>query len=479
MSVEIHDFWFRYEESKDWALKGVNLSISEGEAVGIVGPSGSGKSTLLMAISGIIPSYIRGEQRGSVSVDGIDPGRVSLPEMATRVGIVLQDPELQLFMPKVIEEVAFGPENLCLPPQEILKRVRASISEVGLEGLEERDTYKLSAGQKQRVAIASMLSMGQRVLLMDEPLSRLDRAGRESIIRVINALKKRGVTVIVSEHHVNELAKVVDRLVLLSGGAVMFDAPVIEVINKGLSGSISALTRPPIRHCVDSATARPQKQTAGQPIIEVEDLYYEYADGVKALSSITLKVYHGEFLGIFGENGSGKSTLLKIIAGLLRPKKGRVVVDGMENPTAEDLIGKVMYVPENPDRAIFEETVFEEVAFTVKRLGFREDEVNARVKWALDLVNLSGFESRDPLALSFGERRRVTVATAIAVKPKVLLLDEPTTGLDLQNAIKLMDSLKKLQIEHGTTIIVVSHELELVKAYADRSVEMKSGNVVS
>jgi energy-coupling factor transport system ATP-binding protein len=508
-AVSIRDLAYTYRGQNGPALHGVSLDVAQGEFVVIMGHSGAGKSTLCTSLNGLIPHFFRGRMQGEVLIEGRSTREGKVGEFAKDVGLVFQDFEAQLFSTNVALEVAFGPENFEVDREEMVRRVKSVLSQVKLEGFEGRQPATLSGGQKQRLAIASVLAMEPSILCLDEPTTDLDPIGKLGIFEIAEELKDRDdVTLIVVEHETEETLDA-DRIVVLRDGRIAADRPAREVLRdvalleessvmplgvarffreKGVEElpltpeeGLERFKRlgwrvSPERHGELVEADEERERGYGEALIEVEGLSHRYPNGVVALESVDLEVRRGEFLAVLGQNGSGKTTLVKHFNGLLEPTEGSVRVEGEE--TAEQGIRRlgqrVGYVFQNPDHQIFSDTVFDEVAFGPKVRGFEEDEITERVSEALAAVGLEGYEEEDPFGLTKGERQRVAVASVLAVRPDVLILDEPTTGLDYAEQRSMMDLVRRLN-EAGSTIIAVTHTMWVVAEYAHRAVVMKDG----
>jgi energy-coupling factor transport system ATP-binding protein len=512
-AISVKALSYRYRGQEKRALDGVDLEVGAGEFVVIMGPSGAGKSTLCTALNGLIPHFFRGRMEGEVLVRGRSTQDGKVGEFARDVGLVFQDFEAQLFSTNVALEVAFGPENFAVAHEEMVRRVQSVLGQVRLEGFEGRQPATLSGGQKQRLAIASVLAIEPRVLCLDEPTTDLDPVGKLGIFEIASKLRERDdVTLIVVEHETEEALEA-DRIVLLRDGRVVADRPAREMLrdvdlleecrvrplqvarffhDMGVRGGDLPLTPEdgkdeferrgwrvsPERHGEILEGDRARGESYGETLIEVEGLLHRYPNGVVALEGVDLEVRRGEFLAVLGQNGSGKTTLVKHFNGLLEPTEGSVRVEGEE--TREAGIGRlgqvVGYVFQNPDNQIFSDTVSEEVRFGPKIRGLGENEVDQRVAEALAAVGLEGYEGEDPFGLTKGERQRVAVASVLAVRPEVLILDEPTTGLDYAEQRSMMDLVKHLN-ENGSTIIVVTHTMWVVAEYAHRAAVVRDGKI--
>jgi cobalt transport protein ATP-binding subunit len=513
-AISIRDLAYRYRGQEKPALDGIDLDVAEGEFVVVMGPSGAGKSTLCTTLNGLVPHFFRGRMDGEVRVNGRSTREGKVGEFAREVGLVFQDFEAQLFSTNVALEVAFGPENFSVERGEMQRRVEGVLGRVRLEGFEGRQPATLSGGQKQRLAIASVLAIEPRVLCLDEPTTDLDPIGKLGVFEIAAELKERDdVTLIVVEHETEETLEA-DRIVILRDGRVVTDRPAREVLRdvdlleesrimplgvtrffhemgfwqgqlpltpvEGLREFRQRGWRiDPGRHGELVAEDGRREGGYGEALIEVEGLTHRYPNGLVALEGVDLAVRRGEFLAVLGQNGSGKTTLVKHFNGLLEPTEGSVKVEG--KTTTEQGIRKlgqtVGYVFQNPDHQIFSDAVADEVAFGPKIRGLEESEVEDRVKEALAAVGLEGYEEEDPFGLTKGERQRVAVASVLAVRPEVLILDEPTTGLDYAEQRSMMDLVRRLN-EAGSTIIVVTHTMWVVAEYAHRAAVVRDGRVV-
>jgi energy-coupling factor transport system ATP-binding protein len=462
---------FSFFNSDKKALDDVSLDIPEGQFVAITGPSGCGKSTLALAIGGYIPHVFEGRMEGEVSIGGKRTVDVELSELASSVCIVQQDPESQLCTLNVLDEVAFGPENLGLPAGEVRKRVDDCLALVGGLYLKGRQVYELSGGEKQRVAIASMLAMGPRVLILDEPTSNLDPSCASTVLAAIERLKESsGMSIIVIEHKLDRLMRLADRLVVMDAGRIVVDGPPGEVLEKYHERVKAIGVRLPYRAC---PAYQADGGTAGQPVVQVEGLRASY-DGNEVLHGVDFKAYASEVVGIIGPNGSGKTTFLNILMGLRRYDGGKAAVLGMDlsGARASALARRSGFVFQNPNHQIFEKTVYDEAAFACRNFGIGSDPGPA-----LEKYGLASYRNRHPLGLSFGEKRRLNLCSVLPHGPSLILLDEPFVGQDYANVTRMCDDLLRLKGE-GKSIILVSHDIDMVYRYCDRVVLFKGGRVL-
>ncbi|KPL70009.1 cobalt ABC transporter ATP-binding protein [Ornatilinea apprima] len=510
--VTIKDLKYRYRDQKRNALDDINLELNEGDFLVIMGPSEAGKSTLAATFNGLVPHFFKGKFKGDVQIFGRNTRDFTVAEMAKDVGMVFQDFEAQLFSTNVELEIAFGPENFGVPPAEISRRIDENLKLVGLEQMKNRPPSTLSGGQKQKLAIASVLAMQPRVLVMDEPTTDLDPISKLGVFKIADELRKRDdLTLIVVEHETEEAIHA-GKILLIKEGMPLMYGPAADVLRNvdlmesngvmplGITLYFKRMNSADLPLTVEEgfetfqrknwkiSSERYQKlieadqarvQAHKEPLITCKGLEHTYPNGFKALRGMNLEINRGEIVAIVGQNGSGKTTLVKHFNGLFMPTAGEIKVDG--KPTREqgvfELGKKVGYVFQNPDHQIFSDTVFEEVAYSLKLRGADEELIKQRVAEALEAVGLVGFEKEDPFALTKSGRQRVAVAAVLAAKPDVLILDEPTTGLDYAEQRSMMELVKHLNQE-GSTIIFVTHHMWVVAEYAHRVYVVKDGLIM-
>ena len=507
MSVmEVRDLWWKYRGGGDYVLRGVNLSVREREFLVIMGRSGAGKTTLLLALNGVIPKRLPGEFRGAISLLGRDTSSLDVAEIANYVATVFEDPEIQFVMSTVEDEIVLGLEALGLSEDEIRERIEWSLELVGLgRKFLERNPYQLSGGEKQRVAIASALARRPRILLLDEPTSDLDPKGKKEVVDAIRRLREElDITVVMVEHDPDLVYEFADRVVVLARGKVVasgdpadvlgdpslrgegvFPPQVLEVaralsLNHGVKSEEDLVDRIRSKGFSVKGEEKIERGESGKIVVSCEGVKHVYEGGIEALRSVNFQLRLGELVALVGPNGSGKSTLAKIIAGLLKPTSGRVVIEGLpidryDRMTLSSLVG---YVYQNPDHQIFNQTVFDEVAFGLRLRGLSEHEIRRRVRGALETFGLLGKEEEHPFFLSKGERRRLALASIYVLNPRVLIVDEPTTGQDMIFNRALFDLLKRVSKENRS-VLVITHSLNLAYAYADRMVIIKDGRILA
>lgn len=495
-------------------LKGVNLRVRRGEFLALMGPTGVGKTTLCLTLNGILPHLMGGTFEGKVIVAGMDTREHGPGQMSRQVGLVFQDPESQLFNMTVEDEVAFGLESLGLSPAEMEERIAWALEAVRLPGLRRRHPLQLSGGQKKRLAIATVLAMRPQVLVLDEPVTGLDPLGRHEVLSVIEQLKREGeTTVVMVEQDAEAVMAWADRVVIMEQGRLVLEGTPRQVFSQAESLHGWGLAVPQMSELahlfnrrqgttfhfttedeacstladeLHSETQYPIPDTQypvsfqHSPAIQVEDLWHRYDDGPAVLAGVNLSIESGDFLAIVGQNGSGKTTLVKHFNGLLRPTSGRVLVEGQDaaGQSVGQLARKVGYLFQNPDHQIFAPTVWEEVAFGPRNLGSSEEEVTARTTEALALFGLGDQADTPPAVLGYGLRRKVALAGVWAMRPQIMVLDEPTAGLDWRSTRALMEEVTNLN-RQGHTIILVTHDMKLVAEFARQVLVLDEGRTLA
>jgi cobalt transport protein ATP-binding subunit len=509
IAISIEDLTFTYRQSEQPALRNIQGQMEDGTTVVVMGHGGAGKSTFCCSLNGLVPRFFRGEYQGRVLVKGQEVARHKVSDMSRIVGLVLQDFEAQLFSTNVELEMAFGPENHCLPRSEIDRRIQRYLAFIGLERLRHREPATLSGGQKQRLAIGSVLALEPKILVMDEPTTDLDPQGREEVLSIAGRIREEGRMLLVVDHE-PETAVSADQVWLMrdsrvvaqgSPAEILLDMPLLKscgIKPLPMVELFQAMGWPGRPLTVEIAIVLIQKHNLtkrrelkftiassdnakGSPILKTEGLRYIYPTyQVEALRGIDLCIQEGEFIAILGQNGSGKTTLAKHFNGLIKPTSGRMLVQG--KPTTEythrELARRVGYVFQNPDHQIFSKTVKEEVGFGLKMLGEDPKTIEKRVAEALEVVGLHGYEEKVPFTLTKGERQRVAVASVLAAQPQVIILDEPTTGLDYRHQRNMMEMLKSLN-RSGHTVIIITHSMWVAAEYAKRTIVLKDGCILS
>lgn len=466
--IACEDFSFQYRGAPRPALRRVTWTVRPGEFVLVTGPTGSGKSTLLRLVNGLVPHFYPGWVKGTVEVLGRPGTEVPPNQRALQVGTVFQFPEEQLVASTVWRDVAFGLENLGLPREEIFTRVAEALKEVGLTSLRDRPIHTLSGGEQQRLALASTLAMEASVLLLDEPAGELDPRGRRELLALLKRLSRRGRTLILADHRIRDLLPLVDSVVVMEGGRVLRSGPPREVFPA--MGGPKGASRPP---------ALPPRASLEDPLVQLRRVDYTYPNGIGALRGVNWSLYPGEVVALLGENGSGKTTLARLMAGLLEPESGIVAVRGLHepHPSRREWAQRVGLVFQNPDHQIFEKTVEAEVAFGPRNLQESPESVRRNVDRALRTFGLERLRHRPPAALSGGERKEVAFASTFALEPQVLLLDEPTKGMDPARKEEL-GALSHVLADEGRTVVFITHDLEFATAFASRALLLHRGEAL-
>jgi energy-coupling factor transport system ATP-binding protein len=517
-AAALEDVSFTYAGGDREALHEVRFELRPGEMVGIMGASGAGKSTLAKCLNRIVPRFEDGSFRGIVRVGGraLDGERVC--DVASMVGMVFQDFEAQLFSTDVAHEVAFAMEQIGMPRDEIAARIGPALAAVGLAGFDDRDPTSLSGGEKQRLAIASVLALKPGIVVLDEPTSDLDPEGKAEVFALIHRMRGPDLSLIVIEHEAEELRNC-DYIVLLREGEIIAHGPPAEIMVQLELLEDCGVHPPDVNRVMDAlgmhahaksveeaekiirahfprtaATTLVSVEPASPPprtpdprtngeraeaFLHVENLSFAYPYGPRVLDDVTLEIAAGEFVAIIGQNGSGKTTLAKHLVGLLAPSAGKILIDGHDRATLRpaQTAHEVGYVFQNPDHQIFAATVADEVAFGPRNFGLDDAEIARRSEEVLRAVNLTGERNRDPFLLSKGERQRLAVASVLALRPRMLILDEPTTGLDYREQRRMMALVGDLN-RAGIAIVMITHTPWLVAEYARRVVLMRKGRVL-
>jgi energy-coupling factor transport system ATP-binding protein len=511
--IEIESLNFRYRSASDDAIRDIGLTVEGGEFVVIMGPNEAGKSTLCLTLNGLIPHLVKGSLTGRVQTCGIDTARSTVKDLFPHLGLVLQDFESQLFSTEVELEVAFGPENLGAPPEEIRQRIDRALELTGLSGLRGRGPAALSGGQKQLLAIAATLSLEPAILCFDEPTTDLDPENKRRIFTLARHLFERSRQTLILVEHETEEALSADRIVLMDAGRIVAEGPPGEILRNtsllercrvmplqltelfekmssrevplGLDDAIDIWQRGPFRLGEDSREwlARSDSERTGlygKTLIEIEGVHFSYGPQIDALRGVDLKIREGEFLAVLGRNGSGKTTLAKHLNGLLKPTRGEARIHGTatEGMSAAGLGRRVGYVFQNPDHQIFEERILDEVMFGLKMLGVSPESARERARDALETVGLWERRDEDPFMLTKGLRQKVAVASVLATRPRAIVMDEPTTGLDYGELKQMMSLIRRLN-DDGHTIIMITHCVWIAAQYAHRTILMSDGEIIA
>lgn len=530
--IEVKDVSFSYGASSQVALDHVSLSVREGEFVGVIGPAGSGRSTLAAVLSGAIPHHFHGQLYGATYVQGLDTCEATLTDISSVVGSVLQDIDAQMVASVVEDEMLFGMENFGVPHDQIEQRLVQMLETVGIADLRHREIATLSGGQKQKVAIAAILAMDPRVLVLDEPTAALDPAATQLVYDTLRRInRERGVTVVVMEQKVAMLSEYCDRVMVMDAGKIVFsgaphevfahgeelrrigcDSPrVTRIYNRLVADGVVSTGSPCLnvseaeqliaralggretaaagsaKAAVVSEAALPAssphapaprpKAEGAKPAVSFEDACFSYPGGGASVQNLELAVYPGELVGVVGQNGAGKTTLTKLLNGLLKPSSGVVTVAGLDTREApvSRIAAHVSTLFQNPDRQICRDTVLDEVAFGLVLTGTPQEEARERAQRVIERFGLPAGEA--PFSLSRGQRQKIALASVVVMEPEVIVLDEPTSGLDYRECMTVMETVSEMA-ERGSAVIMVCHDMEVVSDFAERLVVMAQGRIL-
>jgi len=484
----VENLSFRYRDRQSLAIHNISFETRAGEILLIAGASGCGKTTLIRCINGLVPRSYKGEVKGTVRVFGESTATWKLSQISQKVGTVLQDPERQILGTKVLNEVAFGLENLNIPREEIFQHVQTALDILKIRHLRDRDTFTLSGGEKQKVALAGVLAMRPSVLLLDEPLASLDPASARDTLDTARILADEGMTVLMVEHRVEDVLRIEpDRVMFMSDGEMRYlgnPSGLSKVVNYREVKLPAEDIVERARHDPPPVELKILPGAAGQgaeeeTLVRFEDVAFGYESAVEVLHGINLEIKRGDVIGVLGPNGAGKTTFVKHAIGLLKPRSGRVLVNGRDTKEASvaQIAGTLGYVFQSPSHMLFAPTVREELSFGPKNLKHSENVIEEEVKEALRIVNLSNNEQDPPLAMSFGQQKRVSIAAILAMQSRILVMDEPTAGQDYQNYMSFMDSI--LQLPSFEAILFITHDVDLAVIYANRVLMINDGRLVA
>ncbi len=511
--IEFKDYSFKYRSQVEPTLLDINLSIYPGEKVLIVGPSGSGKSTLAHCINGLVPFSFTGESTGSLKVEGQDPNELGLFGLSKLVGTVLQDTDGQFIGLTVAEDIAFSMENDCIAQDEMLERVDRVAETVDITDFLDHAPNELSGGQKQRVSMAGVIVDDVDILLFDEPLANLDPATGKRAIDLIDRIhKKNNTTILIIEHRLEDaLYRDVDRIIVVGEGRIVADLRPDAL----LSGSVlkeqgireplyitalkyagCQINEADLPQHIESMNLAPyednvrnwygkvklnKKAPDGEPMLTIRDLSFAYSQGQPVLSHIDFSISRGEMVALVGKNGAGKSTLASLICGFMQPDEGAIYLNG------EDLSGysikergeKIGLVMQSPNQMISKPMIYDEVALGLRVRGVAEEEIKERVFETLKICGLYPYRNWPVSALSFGQKKRVTIASILVMNPEVLILDEPTAGQDYRHYTEIMEFLRRIHEDLGITIIMITHDMHLMLEYTDRAIVIADGKMLA
>lgn len=510
--IEFKDFSFQYRVQAKPTLNNINLTIYEGEKVLIVGPSGSGKSTISNCINGLVPFLYEGDISGSLKINGKETRDMSIAEISNSVGTVLQDPDSQFIGLTVAEDIAFKLENNCVDVDIMKEKVTIVSKIVGIDTHLDSSPQRLSGGQKQRVSLAGVMVDEVNILLFDEPLASLDPATGKNAIDLIDKIKNdSNKTIVIIEHRLEDvLYRNVDRVIVVNNGEIVKDTTpgellateilkecgireplyitalkyagckldedmnlenIDEINLNSLSGALKSWA--------DGVVNEEVKEFV-TPLLELKNVNFEYSKNKKVLKDVSFKINKGEMVSIVGRNGAGKSTISRLICGFYRPTSGEILFEGnnLKSSTIKERAEKIGLVMQNPNQMISKTMIFDEVALGLQIRGISEDETKRRVYEALQICRLYEFRNWPISALSFGQKKRVTIASILVLNPELIILDEPTAGQDFKHYTEIMEFLKELN-KKGVTIVMITHDMHLMLEYTDRSIVLSDGEKIA
>ena len=507
------DFSFQYNSQAEPTLHNINFTLRRGEKVLIAGPSGCGKSTLAHCINGLIPFSYRGESTGSLRLKGRETREMSIFEISRSVGTVLQDADGQFVGLTVAEDIAFALENDCVSDPELHERVAEVAGMVGVGGFLRHAPGELSGGQKQRVSLAGVLVDDVDILLFDEPLANLDPATGKQAMELIDEMqKKTGAAVVIIEHRLEDvLHREVDRIVLMDQGRILADMPPDQLLSTSLLADngireplyitalryagveitpslqprsirtlvLSAADRARVRQWFRSTPPAPPEPVRPE-LLEAKGVTFSYLNGHRALEDISVSIRRGELAAIVGTNGAGKSTFSKVVCGFERQQQGTLTLEGQDlmDLSIKERADHIGYVMQNPNQMISKVQIFDEVALGLRTRGVGEDEIRTRVEETLRICGLWPFRNWPVSALSFGQKKRVTIASILVMQPEIIILDEPTAGQDYRHYTEIMEFLTELN-RRGITVVLITHDMHLMLEYARRSVVFSKGRIIA
>ena len=511
--ISFKNFSFQYRAQKKPTLKEINLDIYPGERVLIAGPSGCGKSTLAGCINGLNPFSNPGECSGELIVDGVDAPKSSIFQLSAHVGTVLQDPDGQFIGLTVGEDIAFALENSCMPQDEMHEITRHAAELVGIQDHLDYAPHELSGGQKQRVSLAGVMVDQVKILLFDEPLANLDPATGKQAIELIDEIQeKTDITVVIIEHRLEDvLWRDVDRIVLMGDGKILADLHPDELLSTRLleeNGIREPLYLTALRYAgvelapakkpahVDSVVidkadrkkmtdwfwSRPaaEAEKEHEPLLEVRNLTFGYERGSQTLRDVSLTIHKGEMVSIVGKNGAGKSTFSKLVCGFETPDSGEILFQGRDllQENIRHRAKHIGYVMQNPNQMISKTMIFDEVALSLRNMGKSEEEIREKVEETLKVCGLFPFRNWPVSALSFGQKKRVTIASVLVQDPELIILDEPTAGQDFHHYTEIMEFLRGLN-EKGVTVVMITHDMHLMLEYTPRALVFADGRLIA
>ncbi|HWO98324.1 MAG TPA: ABC transporter ATP-binding protein [Bacillus sp. (in: firmicutes)] len=510
--VSFKNFNFTYRNLSEPTLKNINLDIFPGEKVLIAGPSGSGKSTLAHCINGLIPFSYEGEIAGNLWINGIKPYKTSIFEISKIVGTILQDQDAQFIGLSVGEDVAFAFENDMVPQEKMRKEVRRAAKMVEMLGMLEQSPYELSGGQKQRVSLAGILTTNTPILLFDEPLANLDPASGRKVMELIHDIHRQtNKTIIIIEHHIEDvLEQSVDRVIVMDQGEIKAIGTPDEILSTGILrrtglreplyiealnyakcewdasdkvSSIQNINKAKFKEALNSwyeKSEQNEKNMNAANILSLKHVHFSY-DGVhEVLKGISLDIYEGEIVSLLGNNGAGKSTISNLITGISVPAKGDIYLgnERINDWSVRERGQRIGYVMQNPNQMITQHMVKDEISLGLVAQGFRPDIINQRVEKVLKMCGLYPYRNWPISALSYGQKKRVTIASILVLEPRMIILDEPTAGQDWKHYTEFMRLIQTLS-ERGIAFLLITHDMHLALEYTNRAIVLSAGRVIA
>lgn len=510
--IEFENFSFQYLAQGKPTLNNINLTIYEGEKVLFVGPSGSGKSTISNCINGLVPFLYKGNIEGKLKINGKDTKDMSVFELSKHVGTVLQDPDSQFIGLSVGEDIAFALENDCVEQNKMKEKVLEVSKIVEVEDLLNNSPNSLSGGQKQRVTLGGVMVGEANILLFDEPLASLDpKTGKKAIELIDSIQKNNNKTIIIIEHRLEDVLHCdVDRIIVVNDGEIVADMSTEEILSSNVLNEVGIreplyITALKYADCEINKDIKPQniktlsvdtykekikawynevleeiEEDKKDVILELKNIDFSYDRTKKILNDISFKIYKGEMVSIVGRNGAGKSTISKLILGFYKPKNGSILLENkdLSNSTIKERADEIGVVMQNPNQMISKAMIFDEVALGLKMRGINEEEIKERVFKALKICGLYEFRNWPISALSFGQKKRVTIASILVLNPKIIILDEPTAGQDFKHYTEIMEFLKELN-NIGITIVMITHDMHLMLEYTNRTIVLSNGEKIA
>jgi energy-coupling factor transport system ATP-binding protein len=477
---------FRYRRREDWAIENISFEVEPGQVLLIAGASGCGKTTLMRCINGLIPHTYSGEMTGDIRLFGTSVRELPMAGISQTVGTLLQDPERQILGSYVLNEVAFGLESLGLPREDITPRVEKALSRLGILYLRDRETFGTSGGEKQKIALAGVLAMEPKILLLDEPLASLDPMSAHEALDAFRHLADEGFSVMIVEHRVEDVLSIhPERVMYMDKGKIAYLGDVAGLLQVVDYTRIKLPAQVVMERSHEKAETWPfepdiKPEANPKPLVRFEDVHFRYReDFPDVLKGINFEIHQGDVVAILGHNGSGKTTLVKHALGLLKPTQGRVLLEGKDTRqvSVAQAAHTVGYVFQSPTQMLFAPTVKQELSFGPRNLKIPEDQIEQNIRWAIETVHLPEEMQTPPLALSFGQQKRISIAAVLAMRSRILMMDEPTAGQDYWNYTAFMDGI--LQMPDFDAILFITHDIDLAVVYANRVLLVYGGQLVA